>query len=74
MITRGRKRPRVRSVSFKTLGWLIRREAAYRILVLRHEPEHRGRIAVDFVNRSTRDVEWAARRALKLEPARRFRP
>lgn len=74
MIARRRKRPRVTSCSFRTLGWLIRREAAYRILVLRHEPEHRTRIAVAFVKKSTRDVEWAARAALKLEPERRYRP
>jgi len=30
-IRKTRKRPRVRSCNFRTLGWLIRREAAWRI-------------------------------------------
>jgi len=74
MIARRRKRPRVTSSSFRTLGWLIRREAAFTILVGAADAERRSRIAVKFVKISTRDAEWSARAALKLDQARRYYP
>lgn len=74
-IRKARRRPRVRSVNFKTLGWLIRREAAWRIL--RHftgATEISGGARADFVQLTTRAADRAARRRLAADPVARYYP
>jgi hypothetical protein len=74
MIERKRKRPRVESVSFRTLGWLVRIEAQHAICF-----EHRAdrdsygvrRVHLDTPSstRSYRAEVW-----LRSHPHRRFQP
>jgi hypothetical protein len=74
VITRRRKRPRVRSVSFKTLGWLIRREASF---LVAHHPY--GSLPLTFERRAwlrldTPDCERTALAYTKRFPRRRYFP
>jgi len=73
-IRQGRKRPRVKSCNFRTLGWLIRREAMWNI---RHwwkprpwEPDERGA----FMRERTDHCERRARAVLNFNEARRYYP
>lgn len=73
-IRRPRKRPRVRSVSFRVLGWLLVREAYVRI--------HRGR-PLDVDDRASRRtimkihthvLRRSAERIMVVNDARRYYP
>jgi len=73
-IRKGRKRPRVRSCSFRTLGWLIRREAAIRILLpvaadLPHTHARAWILGLDW-----REVTALAAKRLRFNPERRYHP
>jgi hypothetical protein len=74
MIARRRKRPRVRSVSFRTFFWLIRSEAELYVMTGRyHDADYRRFGLWWFKQRTT----WRRRRAawaLLEWPARRFKP
>jgi hypothetical protein len=74
MIARTRRRPRVRSCSFRTLGWLIRREAALRIL--RPGSAHHVHTAERalFCRLDYRRVAALATRALRDQPHRKDYP
>lgn len=74
MIERTRKRPRVRSSSFRTLGWLVTREAAFAILWGDVEASHRQRLRVRFCGLDSRYVQRQAARHLQRYPGRRFHP
>jgi hypothetical protein len=69
-----RKRPRVKSCNFTTLGWLIRREAAF-VIEVRYSsadaPSWRRRW---WATLSTQAVERRARAMLALDPPRRYYP
>jgi len=74
-ITAPRRRPRVRSTNFKTLGWLIRREAAWRILIHYTDADRGpswGRTKFGTLDTPTADRE--ARRRMRHDPATRFYP
>ena len=69
-----RKRPRKTSINFRTLGWLIRREAAWMIVSpAPHVRMYRER-AVDFVRLTSARAERQARETLRTEPQRRYVP
>ncbi len=79
-IRKARKRPRVRSVNFKTLGWLIRRVAAYNVLVrapLQYTKDpfvvrwRKGQFADDY---TTDDLARIVSRVLDLYPRLRTWP
>lgn len=74
MIGRRRRRPRVRSSSFRTLWWLVRREAALRILCPDHVdvgPSYARRWLLELDGRElARLVELRVR----VYPAARFYP
>ena len=74
MIARRRKRPRVKSCTFHTLGWLIRREAALRIIW--PEPEQLGnrRIRARLCSLDTRRLLRAVGHELHHNPKRRHYP
>lgn len=74
MIARRRKRPRVKSCSFRTLGWLIRREAAWLIASAGEPPERLLYSRRLFVMRTTRSVEQDTRLWLHYFPERRYYP
>jgi len=73
-IRKGRKRPRVRSYSFRTLGWLIRREAALAVLSNHQTPANPSYSRYWI---SGLDGRLLARRVadfIRREPSRRFTP
>jgi hypothetical protein len=68
-----RRRPRVHSTNFRTLGWLIRREAAWRIL--RHFTGNGTPYArAEFARLTTREVDRAARNRLAVDTVARYSP
>mgnify|MGYP001595922510 FL=1 len=72
---RRRRRPRVRSVSFHTLWWLVRREAVLRILY----PRLLAQALPDTWLRKEVLVQWrrrhrAADRVLAVNPPRKMYP
>ena len=73
-VRRPRKRPRVRSYNFRTLGWLIRREAAW--LILRGSPswEDRQVSRGSFAQYRTDVLARQATRILWALPKRRYYP
>lgn len=74
MIARTRRRPRVRSCSFRTLGWLIRREAALRVILTTAGtgPHTAARRWIAALPSTT--LLRAVAYALKLSPHRRLYP
>lgn len=73
-IRRPRKRPRVRSCSFRTLGWLIRREAAWNI-ARGSEDELGARYSRRiFAMRTTPSIERSARLWIRHFPQLRYYP
>jgi len=73
-IRRPRKRPRVKSVNFRTLWWLLVREAYWSIASLPQLPAFGARLRRNLAKRPTWWVRRRAEEFLALWPTRRFRP
>lgn len=73
-VRRPRKRPRVKSCSFRTLGWLIRREAAW--CILQHDPDsaRNSRLCIRFLSWDNRQLASKINRTLLYVPHRRYYP
>jgi len=74
MIARRRKRPRVRSASFRTLFWLIRVEGCERVEAGDGAFDARTFSRLRFLSLTTRQRDAMARDVLKRYPERRFYP
>lgn len=73
-IRRPRKRPRVRSCSFRTLGWLIRREAAYRIYRKCYVATPRAKLREWVCSVETTQLQRGVLVLLREDPTRRYYP
>lgn len=74
MITRRRKRPRIRSCSFRTLGWLIRREATYQVCIRELPGELLPFSRFRWAELTTETATGLARRELRVAPSKRYYP
>jgi len=73
-IRKPRKRPRVKSSSFKTLGWLIRREAMWNIRQGWQPQPWDPEVRRVFMRERTDHCERRARAVLNFNGARRYYP
>lgn len=73
-IRKPRKRPRVKSCSFLALGWLIRHEAAFRILNPNPPGWAERGSRARWSRIETQDIERTAQRLIKQFPKRRYYP
>lgn len=73
-IKRPRKRPRVRSVNFRVLWWLIAREAAWSILWPGAGPARRPEARHWLVTAGTGYLRRFCERFLREHPQRRYYP
>lgn len=73
-IRKPRKRPRVKSSNFRTLGWLIRREAMFRIVQRARVDWGPSAERVYWANIQTPVAELATRHILRDFPERRYYP
>lgn len=74
-IKRPRRRPRVDSVNFRALGWLVTREAALRVIApyaIGGPNESTAR--ADLVSVPTETIQRRVRRWLNFRPDRRISP
>jgi len=73
-IRRPRRRPRARSVSFKTFGWLLVREAFLRIKLGNQAQWAPPWLLYDLVATPSNVLVKRAERILRLNAARRYSP
>lgn len=68
MIARTRKRPRVRSSSFRTLGWLITRQACWHVFYGPSSPTCWPFLAEKFTHAQTTPLRYLCERRLQRTP------
>lgn len=73
-IRKGRKRPRVKSCNFQTLGWLIRREAVWNIRHGWRRQPWDEELRAMVMRERTDHGERRARAVLHWNEARRYYP
>lgn len=74
MITRTRKRPRDKSVSFRTYGWLCVHEAAFAILVSTYGPRDTTALRRWLVTQPCASLRRQCTRLLRQDRGRGFWP
>lgn len=73
-IARPRRRPRVRSSSFRSFWWLVRHEGAFQILQSVGSLSTWGQERVNFATLDGRYVVWHVARVLHYYEGRRIKP
>ena len=73
-VRRPRKRPRVRSCSFRTLGWLIRKQASWRVVYGLQEPMNAPRTAQWWCSIDNEATDHAAELVIRGHTYRRIYP